>query len=482
MSSKNPVLSGTIWTATSSGVLATIQILRLSILTRYIEKSDFGLVAIVILVLGFTQIFSDLGVSVSLFSRQNISKKEYSSLYWVSILLGVILYIILCLSAPLIASFYNIEEIESIIPLMGLDLIITTAGRQFRIFRQKAMQFKSLALIDITTTLLSLLIAISVAMNGGGVWSIVYSTLFASLTSTTLLIVSGLRTHPLSFHINLQEGKSFYKIGFYQTGSQILDYIASQLDILIIGKLMGTSELGIYNLIKQLVLRIYTLLNPIITRVSVPLLAKLNHAPELLRDNFLDMMKIVSFANFFIYGLMAVLSKEILLVLFGESYVSFYFILQILCLWGGVTSVMSAASSLIVVTGRTDLGFQWTIIRIVANPIFIVTGYQYGLKGIVIAQATYSLIFFSLYWKIVLNKILKLLDFNTFFLASSYCFFCSLALSILTQFTRLGLEAWKKGNLWLNCLFLTTIYVFGYLLINQSLIRKTYYSFKKNGQ
>jgi PST family polysaccharide transporter/teichuronic acid exporter len=160
MSLSKKAVVGTMWTSGSSVISALIQILRLSILTRFLDKSDFGLVAIVVLVLGFTHIFTDLGISVSLFSRKDISKKEYSSLYWVSLLLSVFLYIIIFSSSFLISNFYHLPELNKLIPIMGFDLIITTAGRQFRVFKQKDLQFKSLAVIDIISLLISLVIAL----------------------------------------------------------------------------------------------------------------------------------------------------------------------------------------------------------------------------------------------------------------------------------------------------------------------------------
>jgi O-antigen/teichoic acid export membrane protein len=478
MSLKKQAISGSFWTTVSFAVQSVIQILRLSILTRFLEKSDFGLVAIVTLVIGFTHIFADLGVSVSLFSRKVISKKEYSSLYWVALLLGLFLYGVLCLSTPFISSFYQMPELKMLIPVMGLDLITSTAGRQFRIFREKSLKFKSLAIIDIIGSVLSIIVAVWVAMKGGGVWSIVFSSLFASFTSTLILIVIGWRSHPLLFYIDLKEGRQFYKIGFYQTGSQILDYFASQLDILIIGKLMAASDLGVYNLIKQLVLKIYGMINPIISKVAIPVLATLNDNIVLLKEKYLQMIKISSFVNLAIYGVTALLSKEIITILYGKSYVEAYMILQILCIWGGITSIMSIASSIIVVTGRTDIGFKWTLIRVFANPFFIVVGYQFGLIGIVISQSLYSLFFYSVYWKLVINRILKTLAYKEYLLAFLRFFLSSLILFTVFTLFKESLGEYKN-YLWLNLMLFGALFMVGYLASNSDLYKSLVLSFVK---
>lgn len=465
MNLKKQVLSGTAWTAGSTIITALIQVLRLSILTRFLEKSDFGLVAIVVLVLGFTHIFADLGVSVSLFSRKNITKKEYSSLYWVSLILGMLLYCVLLGITPLIASFYQQDELRYLIPIMGLDLVIATAGRQFRIFRQKALSFKNLAIIDIISVVLSLVVAVVVAMEGGGVWSIVYSTLFASMFSTICLIATGLRTHPLAFYINLRKGKSFYKIGFYQTGSQIFDYLASQLDILIIGKIMDTSSLGVYNLVKQLVSRVYAIINPIVTGVATPILATLQDQLDMLKKRYLQMIDLVSFINIGIYGLLAVLAKEILLIMYGSQYTDAAFIFQILCIWGAFSAVGNVASTIVVVMGRTDLGFKWTSIRIISNPIFVLFGSYWGLDGIVIGQAVYMLVFFGVYWKVLINRILPNISLKEYLLTTLPKFLISLGISLTLYTTKYFLSS---DRLILNIFLFSGSFVLLYVFLNKN--------------
>lgn len=476
MSLKQQAISGSFWTTLSFGTQSFIQILRLSILTRFLGKSDFGLVAIVTLVLGFTHIFADLGVSVSLYSRKIITKKEYSSLYWVALLLGLFLYLLLYLFTPVIANFYNMPQLKLLIPVMSLDLLIANAGRQFRIFREKALEFKPLAIIDIIASVLSIIVAVWVAMEGGGVWSLIFSALFASLTSSIILIITGWRKHPLSFYINIKEGRSFYKIGLYQTGSQILDYIASQLDILIIGKIMAAADLGVYNLIKQLVLKIYGLINPIISKVAVPVLATLNDNYQMLKEKYLQMIKISSFINLGVYGVTALLSKEIIFIFYGESYVSAYNLLQIFCIWGAITSIMSIASSIIVVTGKTNIGFKWTIIRVIANPLFIIFGYQFGLIGIVTAQAAYSLFFYTIYWKIVINKIISTLKYNEYLQSILRLFLSSLILFLGFSIFKAYLGEYKN-YIWLNLIIFGSLFMGIYLVINANLYKRFFITY-----
>lgn len=414
MSLRTQTLQGTLWTTVSAATRAVIQILRLAILTRFLEKSDFGLVAIVVLVVGFAHIFTDLGVSSSLFSTQDISQKVYSSLYWVGMLLSVVCYLVLLFVTPFVSHFYHLPELNQLIPVMGIELMLATMGRQFRVFREKALEFKALAIIDITSLLSSLIVAYVLAVWGAGIYSLIISALFTSLVAGILLIITGYRKHPLTFCINIKEGRSFYRIGFYQTGSQMLDYLASQMDILLIGKLLSVSDLGVYNLIKQLVLKMAVMVNPIITGVAIPVLAKFQDDLKTLKEKYLQMHHAVSFINFGIYGLLALIGSEVLYFVYGPSYAASAGTLQLLCIWGVFTSIASTVTTLIIIRGRTDLGFINTALRVLVNPVFVFVGARYGIIGIVLSQAVFAMLFFGLNWLVVVRRILSSLAFRQY--------------------------------------------------------------------
>lgn len=427
---KKQALKGTLWTSISAAARALIQILRLAILTRFLEKSDFGLVAIVVLVVGLGHALTDLGVSASLFSTAEISKKQYSSLYWVSMILSVLMYLALIAVTPLVSKFYHLKELNNLIPVMGLELIFATMGRQFRVFREKALEFRLLAVVDIISLLCSLMVAYILAVKGAGVYSLIISALFTSFSAGVMLIISGLKTHPLALYVNIREDKKFYKIGFYQTGSQLLEYLASQIDILLIGKLVSVSELGIYNLIKQLVQKAALIINPVITGVTIPVLAKLQQDLANLKEKYLKSLHAISFVNFAIYGLLAIIGREVLYFVYGPSYTSGSLILHILCIWGVFMSISSAAGAIVIVCGRTDLGFKNTMLKVLLNPVFVIVGSIYGMLGMVIAQALFAILFFCLNWRMVVYPIFKRLSLRRYL--NTALPFCTVAVVIFT--------------------------------------------------
>jgi len=466
----NSFVGGTLWTTSSFIVVSLVYILRIAVLTRYLDKDSFGLVAIVLFVLGFTNIFADLGVSTSLLSQSEISKKEYSSLYWGSFGLSIILYVVIACSSPIFAMVYEQEIFNILIPVMGIDLIVASIGRQFAVFKQKQLKFKQLAIIKIVSEVVSMAVAIALAINGFGIWSLVVSLLTTSAMNSLLNIALGYKDHPLIWYFSYKETKHLYRIGFYQTGAQVLDYISSQIDILILGKLLPMSDMGVYSVIKNLVLRVYVSINQIVTKVAVPLFSKLYNDQELFKSKYLNVVSVLTAINCFIYFVMIITAEEILEVFYGKSYLQYGSILAILCIWGVFSSILNCISVIIVLsTGRTDLGFKWTQYRLILNPVFIVIGaFMGGIIGVAISQAVYSILTIFFYREVVIKKIIH--DITSAELFKSI--YKPLVICILCFPLLLVFNSWLKGfsvNPYINIsinMFLSLI-VFTFLLGKQ---------------
>ena len=118
MSLKKRAISGVKWTTISTIVVVAVSMLKLSVLARFLDKSDFGLMALVNVVLAFMGLFMDMGLTSAILHKQNISKNEYSSLFWLNFGFSFFLYVIIILLSPTISSFYDEIELENILYMM----------------------------------------------------------------------------------------------------------------------------------------------------------------------------------------------------------------------------------------------------------------------------------------------------------------------------------------------------------------------------
>ena len=231
----NRIVRGLGWTTASTVVRNLVHLLQIAILTRFLDKADFGIVAIAHMFIGFTAMFLDMGISVGIIHRQNITNKEYSSLFWLNIIFGVVLTLGLFLLAPIITAGYHSQDLTNVVQLISFTILLNALGTQQRTYCQKKTYFGRLAVIETVGSLITMTVAIVTAVMGYGVYSLAYSTLTGALfINLTHLIIGLIKDSRLHFHFSIEETIPFLKIGIYQVGAHILDFFTRELDIIII--------------------------------------------------------------------------------------------------------------------------------------------------------------------------------------------------------------------------------------------------------
>lgn len=404
MSLKGQVILGLKWTSFATICIAITAILKISILARFLEKSDFGLMALVTFVMGFMNLFSDMGLSTAILHKQNITKKDYASLYWFNIGLCIILYGFLYLVAPFVSNLYNEPELNYLIPLLGLNLIISGMGIQFKTIETKNLVFKNISLIDIVASIISLIVAVWLAVNNYGVLSLVYSALVQYLISNVCFLILGIRKYGLLYHFKLSETIPFLKIGIYQVGGQIVNYFNRDLDILLIGKFFSTDVLGGYSLAKQLVFRPAQIINPILIKVASPTLAKFQENINALKQNYLKLIKIVASINIPVYFGIILFAPFVVQIMYGSGFDNIIILVRILSVYMIFRAIGNPIGSLVIATGRTDLEFYWNMLNLAIMPVFIYIGAQYGIAEVACSLVIAAFTLFIPSWRLLTHK------------------------------------------------------------------------------
>lgn len=393
------------WTTLGTVGLSVFQLLQIAILTRILPKEAFGLVAMALFMLRLTNIFANLGMTVAILSKQEITTKEYSSVYWLNFMISIFLYVILFLTSGLVTDFYGQPELLRIIPLLSLNLLFSAIGKQHRTILQKEFKFKRISIIDICSFVIGFVAAVILANNDFGVYSLVYSSLLASVLSNLAFFVVNFRQHPIMVHFRIGEIVPFFKIGGYSMGSSLLDFFSKDFDILIIGKLLGAESLGVYSLLKNIVLKLFSIINPTIVTVFSPLFSSIQKDRSRLKNAYLKLIRNISYVNFLVYLLLIVNSKDLLDIVYGSDYNEYY---PVLCLFAcafSLTALANPISSLIIATGRTDIGFQWTILRILLSPLVVYLGAQVNIETVAAYYALLTLFLTIPSWFIMIRRI-----------------------------------------------------------------------------
>ncbi len=407
MSVKQKGISGIKWTSFSTIILAVVAIVKASILTRILDIGDFGLMALVTFILGVISIFIDLGLPSAILHKQEISKKEYSSLFFLNILFSVLMFLFLVVLTPFFSSFYDETELIKLIPLTAIGLLINALGSQQRIVEQKELNFRLLALVEICSSIISLGFATIMALDDFGVYALVYSNLlFISITSL-FYFMRGIYFKRLIFHFRFHEIESFLKIGVFNIGGQVINYLTKEMDVLIIGKFFGKEILGGYSLAKQLLSRPLAVIRPVVMKVASPILAKMQNNKNELTYNYLKIINIVSAISLPVFVGFAVFADVIVFVFYGDGYSNIVPFVRILSIYTFFVAIRIPLGTLIIATGRTNLEFYWFSITSILTFGAILLGINFGVTGVAWALSFSMILFYIPMWKYMIQKLIS---------------------------------------------------------------------------
>lgn len=464
----NTAAKGMAWTTVSTVVRSVVSMLQVAILTRFLEKSDFGIVAIATLFIGFTQIFLDLGLSVGIMHKQDTTKEEYSSLFWLNIFCGIILTLVLMAISPFVAAYYKEESLLKILMLLSLTMLFSSLGSQHRTIQQKKMRFNFISIVEIITSVLTLLVAIGLVNIGWGIYSLVYSTLFNVACSNTLFLIIGLKNDKnISSHFRLRDTYPFMKIGVFSLGTQILDYFSREMDVIIISSTLGKDVLGIYSLCKKLILALYQAVNPILMKVMTPMLASIQDDIFRVKRVYFDIVQTLAIVNYPIYCLVAVFSVGILNFIYGPEYKDGCYVLALLALYYGYLTTGNPIGALQTALGRTDTGFYWTICRIIIYSVTIWISSMFGIEAILIGLIFVNLLVSPLSWRITVKPLLPCGFWETF---SIYFIPFVLTIAFSLPFYLL----FRKEESVVLALFVGIVYLLCYAVFAYFMFRKSY--------
>lgn len=431
MSLKTKTISGVKWTSVSTITLAVVGLLKISVLARFLDATDFGLMALVTFVLGFMNLFMDMGLTSAILHKQDITDNEYASLYWINIIFSLILFGLISLVSPYIAAFYDEPELTILIPLMAISIMLSALGRQFKTVEQKHLNFKYIAITDIIGAVFGLGVGIITAVQGYGVYALVYAALVQYAISNTIYFIKGLYDRGMLFHFKYRETKPFLKIGIYQVGGQVVNYFNRDLDILLIGKFFGTDVLGAYDLAKKLVRHPLKIINPIINKVGVSVFPKFQDNHKKLRQYFKKLFDGAGAINAFVYGTIALCAHWFVLLLYGADFLHIVLYVQLFTFVTYLRSMAGNVGILVITTGRTDYEFLWNIITTLITPLAIFLGALHSPEMIIILLGSVQAILLIPGWYMFFYRLIEM-PFWSFIKPNIYPMFLSLCVFIIS--------------------------------------------------
>ncbi len=175
------------WSTISRISQQGLQYIATIILVGVLSPNDFGLMAMAMIVIGFLDIFKDLGTSSAIIREENPSNDLKCSLFWVNVGFGLFIFIIIYFASPFLAALFNSGRVKAVLQLLSLSFLIAGFSVQQKALLEKEMSFQILSLIELFSSAIAFLIAVYLALNGFGVWSLVWQVLSNTFLNAVLI-------------------------------------------------------------------------------------------------------------------------------------------------------------------------------------------------------------------------------------------------------------------------------------------------------
>lgn len=357
-----------------------------TVLARLLTPQDYGLVGMVTAVTGFVLLFKDLGLSMATVQKEEINHQQVSNLFWINVALGLVTAIVTIAIAPAIAGFYNEPRLIGISIALATGFIIGSLGVQHSALLNRQMEFKALVINDLLSIVTGLAAAIVAAWYGLSYWALVIMPLVTGLVSTTGLWMV-CRWRP-GFPSRKSDTRSMLAFGRNLTTFSIMNYFSRNLDNVMIGRVWGAQQLGVYAKAYQLLLLPLQQINSPIAAVAVPTLSRLTDSPERYRQTYLRVLEKISMLTSPLVLFMIATSDWLIWVLLGNQWSEASNIFSILGIVALTQPVANTTGWIFITQNRTNHMVQWGAIGSTLSVISIIAGLPWGATGV---AASYSI-------------------------------------------------------------------------------------------
>lgn len=376
MDVKKQTISGIEWSAGAQIAKQILQFIISIILIRLLTPKDFGLIGMIMVFIGFASLFSEMGFGAALIQKKEIEERHLSSIFWLNIVTGLILTGILLAIAPVIATFYNEPRLKLFTMVLSTTFFIGSLSIVQKTILIRSMNFRMLAIIETLTMSIAGIFAIILAFLGLGVWSLVWQAFVSAIIGVIILWVHSDWKPYLQF--NRDAVKELFGFSGNLLGFNVFNYWARNMDNLLIGKVIGSSGLGIYNRAYYLMLTPLSQISSIVGKVMFPVLSKIQDDKVRVKHLYLSTISIIALITFpMMMGLMLV-ANSFVLVLFGPKWIDVVALLRVLCFIGMMQSVVTTVGWIYTSQGRTDWMFRWGIVAGIIAVISFIIGIWIG--------------------------------------------------------------------------------------------------------
>ncbi len=377
---RGSVLSNFIWRFAERVGAQGVRLLVELVLARVLLPDDYGLIALVTVFITILNVFVDSGLGNALIQKKDADDLDFSSVFWFNIIWCIILYGLLFIISPFLASFYGRIELTGVLRILGLQVIISGVKNVQQAYVSRTMQFKRFFFATLGGTIGAAFIGIWMAYNGYGVWALVAQQLFNTLIDTIILWIT-VKWRPKR-QFSLARLKKMFTYGWKLLVSALLDTIDAQIHQLIIGKRYSSSDLAFYNRGTQYPSFIVGNVNTAIDSVLLPVMSKAQDSADEVKAMTRRAMKISTYVMAPMMMGLAFIGEPVVRLLLTEKWLPCVPFMRIFCINHMFFSVHTANLNAIKALGRSDMFLKLEIAKKIVSLVILFISMNISVEAI----------------------------------------------------------------------------------------------------
>jgi lipopolysaccharide exporter len=362
-------IRGGFWILTLRIAQQILALVRLVILARLLSPNDFGLMGIALLTMAIIDTLTQTGFELALVQRKEQTETYLDSAWTVGIIRGLVLFALLQVLAPYAASFFKALEAETLIRAIGVSLLLRGFANIGTVYFQKELQFGKQFIYQFSGRFADFVVAVIAAFILRNVWVLV----LAFLAGDAVRLLISYAIHPYRPRLSLDAGKAreLFTFGKWILGSSTVLFFLNEGDKAFIGRVVGSTMLGFYQMAYRISNLPATEFAQVISLVTIPAYSKLQDRLAKLREAYLRVLQITAFISIPLAGLILILAPGLTRIFLGEKWMAAAAPMQALAVWGAARSIISTTGPVFVAVGKPRLMTKYQSIQLCTLVVLI---------------------------------------------------------------------------------------------------------------
>lgn len=382
---KDQIAKSVFWMVWSRGGLQVLSFISTLLVARWLNLSDYGLMALAGIWTGTIAMLADMGLGWAIVQFPDVEDEELQSCFWMTLATTTVAYVMLWIVAPFIARWFNSPELTSVLRVSSVTLLLFACRLVPDAMLRRQLKFDKIAQVEIISVAAGIPLTLGLAWHGHGVWALVYGGILQTVVGVLALMMF----YPWKpkFHIGGARLPAMLRFSLSAIGSSLGWSIYSQLDSLIVGKMTNEHTLGVFAMAKQLAIMPVTKISVVINQLAGPVMARIQDERERLRTSFLRLVRLVTCLTLPLCVGLALVAADLIPVALGEKWNAAVPLFQVFCFFALTHSVEVLLPPVLFARYRSGFLLKWTIALLIVMPGPFVVGAKFGgAMGVALAM------------------------------------------------------------------------------------------------